>query len=219
MLDEIGAPLATGEDLGAASDVAEDAAGRMGRALDTFELKELLYASAESPDLGFDVADRCLACNNCTTVCPTCFCTTVEDVTDLTGDHTEPNRVWDSCFNADFSYIHGGTVRSSTKSRYRQWMTHKLGVLDRPVRHLGLRGLRSLHHLVPGRRSTSPRRRPPCAPRPLARRRSGERHADHRATTSPSTRSSRDSTDAHRPGGGLRGQHARPTGRVPVPRG
>ncbi len=26
----------------------------------------------------------------------------------------------------DFSYIHGGSVRSSGKSRYRQWMTHKL---------------------------------------------------------------------------------------------
>ena len=26
----------------------------------------------------------------------------------------------------DFSYVHGGSVRSSGKSRYRQWMTHKL---------------------------------------------------------------------------------------------
>ena len=63
---------------------------------------------------------------NCTMVCPTCFCTTVEDVSDLTGLEAERHRVWDSCFNADFSYIHGGTVRESTRSRYRQWMTHKL---------------------------------------------------------------------------------------------
>ena len=33
---------------------------------------------------------------------------------------------WDSCFTIDFSYVHGGSVRSSRKSRYRQWMTHKL---------------------------------------------------------------------------------------------
>jgi ferredoxin len=59
-------------------------------------------------------------------VCPTCFCTSVEDVADLTGDEAERHRVWDSCFNADFSYIHGGTVRESARSRYRQWMTHKL---------------------------------------------------------------------------------------------
>jgi ferredoxin len=50
----------------------------------------------------------------------------VEDVTDLTGDVASRVRVWDSCYSAEFSYIHGGTVRESTKSRYRQWMTHKL---------------------------------------------------------------------------------------------
>ena len=73
-----------------------------------------------------EVANRCLACANCTLACPTCFCTDVEDVTDLSGDHAERWRVWDSCFNLDFSYIHGGEVRRSVKSRYRQWMTHKL---------------------------------------------------------------------------------------------
>src|SRR4029453_2253215 len=35
-------------------------------------------------------------------------------------------RTWTSCFTLDFSYIHGGSVRRSAKSRYRQWMTHKL---------------------------------------------------------------------------------------------
>jgi len=126
VLDEIGAATATADDLGRAGHVAEVAAGRMGRSLDTYELKELLYANAESP-IWDAVADRCLSCTNCTAVCPTCFCTSVEDVTDLTGDVAERHRVWDSCFNSDFSYIHGGTVRASTKSRYRQWMTHKLG--------------------------------------------------------------------------------------------
>ena len=126
VLDEIGAATATDGDVGTAARVAEDAAGRMGRTLDTDGLKELLYASAESP-VWDDVATRCLSCTNCTAVCPTCFCTSVEDVTDLTGDVAGRNRVWDSCFNTDFSYIHGGTVRPSTRSRYRQWMTHKLG--------------------------------------------------------------------------------------------
>lgn len=72
------------------------------------------------------VADRCLSCANCTLACPTCFCSDVEDVNDLSGAHTERWRSWDSCFTGAFSYIHGGTVRRSTKSRYRQWMTHKL---------------------------------------------------------------------------------------------
>ena len=26
----------------------------------------------------------------------------------------------------EFSYIHGGSVRTEAKSRYRQWITHKL---------------------------------------------------------------------------------------------
>ncbi|WP_197538555.1 4Fe-4S dicluster domain-containing protein [Magnetospirillum gryphiswaldense] len=72
------------------------------------------------------VAARCLTCGNCTMVCPTCFCTTVEDVTDLKGDNAERWRKWDSCFTSDFSYIHGGAVRTETRSRYRQWITHKL---------------------------------------------------------------------------------------------
>lgn len=72
------------------------------------------------------VADRCLSCANCTMACPTCFCSTVEERTDLTGNHTERWRLWDSCFSIEFSYIHGGSLRRETKSRYRQWMTHKL---------------------------------------------------------------------------------------------
>jgi formate hydrogenlyase subunit 6/NADH:ubiquinone oxidoreductase subunit I len=99
---------------------------QMGRSLDTRDIKELLYNNYEHPRWD-DVAGRCLSCANCTMVCPTCFCTTVEDVTDLTGDHAERWRKWDSCFALAFSHLHGGSVRSTTRSRYRQWMTHKLG--------------------------------------------------------------------------------------------
>jgi Fe-S oxidoreductase len=59
-------------------------------------------------------------------VCPTCFCTTVQDHTDLANQVAVRERTWDSCFTLDFSYLHGGSVRRQTKSRYRQWMTHKL---------------------------------------------------------------------------------------------
>lgn len=105
--------------------VVENTAAQMGRYLDTSDIKNLLYRNYEHPRWD-DVARRCLTCANCTMVCPTCFCTTVEDTTDLTGDNAERWRKWDSCFNLDFSYIHGGSVRSSVQSRYRQWMTHKL---------------------------------------------------------------------------------------------
>jgi ferredoxin len=101
------------------------AATRMGRTLATDGLKERLYRSYESPRFE-QVAQRCLACANCTMVCPTCFCASVEDVTDLTGQAAERVRRWDSCFSLDFSYLHGGAVRQSVAARYRQWMLHKL---------------------------------------------------------------------------------------------
>ncbi len=104
--------------------VAQTAA-QMGRTLDTLDIKTLLYDNMEHPRWEA-VAQRCLSCGNCTMVCPTCFCTAVEDVTDLSGQQAERWRTWDSCFTMDFSYLHGGGVRSSTKSRYRQWLTHKL---------------------------------------------------------------------------------------------
>ncbi|MGB0747401.1 MAG: 4Fe-4S dicluster domain-containing protein [Magnetospiraceae bacterium] len=73
-----------------------------------------------------EVADRCLNCANCTMVCPTCFCSSTEDVTSLDGDIAERWKVWDSCFTVGFSYIHGGSLRRDAASRYRQWITHKL---------------------------------------------------------------------------------------------
>ncbi len=116
---------ATAVDLTAAAVVVTDATAAMGRHLRTDGLRDLLYASSESPHWD-DVAQRCLACTNCTLVCPTCFCTSVEDVSDLSGDIDERHRVWDSCFSMEYSRLHGGAVRTSTGARYRQWLTHKL---------------------------------------------------------------------------------------------
>jgi len=108
-----------------AREATERAAASMGRTLDTTDIRDLLMGNLEHPRWD-DVASRCLSCTNCTLVCPTCFCHTVEDRTDLAGQETDRDRVWDSCFSLDHSYIHGGSVRGTGRSRYRQWMTHKL---------------------------------------------------------------------------------------------
>jgi sulfhydrogenase subunit beta (sulfur reductase) len=113
------------EDKEAAARVVAEAADNMGRSLETNDLRDILYKATEHPQWD-DVAARCLSCANCTLVCPTCFCTTVEDHTDLYGQSAERIRRWDSCFTVDFSYIHGGSIRLSVRSRYRQWLTHKL---------------------------------------------------------------------------------------------
>ena len=125
LLARVGGRKAGPEDLERAAAASRRAEKQMKRRLETDGLREVLAASLESPRWE-ETAKRCLSCANCTMVCPTCFCTTVEDTTDLTGDRAERWRRWDSCFTMDFSYIHGGSIRRSAASRYRQWLTHKL---------------------------------------------------------------------------------------------
>ena len=117
---------ATSDDLAAAHGVTDEAANQMGRTLEAAGLPELLASNREAPRFE-EVAERCLTCGNCTAVCPTCFCTSVEDVNDLADGSAERWRVWDTCFSVDYSYIHGGSVRRSPSARYRQWLTHKFG--------------------------------------------------------------------------------------------
>jgi len=126
LLDGLATATDADADAAAADALLERTAAAMGRRLDTAGIQALLQASYEHPHWEA-VAQRCLSCANCTMVCPTCFCSTVEDVTDLSGEHAERWRRWDSCFTAEHSYLHGGSVRASIRSRYRQWLVHKLG--------------------------------------------------------------------------------------------
>jgi ferredoxin len=117
---------ATSDEMTAAATVTTRAAARMGRVMPVAsEVPQLLQRNLDHPRWD-EVADRCLTCGNCTMVCPTCFCTTFENVPALDGATSEHVRRWDSCFTMDFSYLHAGSVRASPRSRYRQWMTHKL---------------------------------------------------------------------------------------------
>ena len=96
----------------------------MERRMETEGLQQLLARNPENPRWD-EVAERCLACGNCTLVCPTCFCSTVYDATDLDGTVVR-ERSWASCFELAHSYLYSGPVRVSRRSLYRQWMTHKL---------------------------------------------------------------------------------------------
>lgn len=126
VLDALSTVDATDTEVAHASKRIDSAAASQTRRIDNAGIKELLYAKFD--DAHWDaVANRCLSCTNCTLVCPTCFCSGSKDVTDLLTTETARERHWDSCFQQDHSYIHGGSVRETTKSRYRQWMTHKLG--------------------------------------------------------------------------------------------
>ena len=122
--DRTGAPGAAEPDRRAAVAVTDGAAAAQHRRIDPGDLARL--ALAEESHGWADVAERCLSCTNCTLVCPTCFCSTVEDSSDLAGTTAERWRRWDSCFADGHSYIHGGPVRATVASRYRQWLLHKL---------------------------------------------------------------------------------------------
>ena len=130
---EVGEEIVSGLDSQAVSDedlrfremALANAEAEMGLSMDTDGLRDLLVHGFDNPRWE-DVAERCLTCGNCTMACPTCFCSTVTDSVSLDGVATR-TRAWDSCFSLEFSGLHGHPVRSSTKSRYRQWMTHKLG--------------------------------------------------------------------------------------------
>ncbi|MCB1748040.1 MAG: 4Fe-4S dicluster domain-containing protein [Gammaproteobacteria bacterium] len=126
LLERLGCGPAAADLASRAAAGIEHARTSMGRRLDTAGLPALLARSLDSPHWE-TVAERCLACANCTAVCPTCFCSSVEDTADLDGGLATRWRQWDSCFNPGFSYLHGGEVRRSTAARYRQWLTHKLG--------------------------------------------------------------------------------------------
>jgi sulfhydrogenase subunit beta (sulfur reductase) len=125
LISELKPRAATSDELQQAADARQNAVQQITRQLDTTNIRDLLLSNLNHPRWN-DVGARCLSCTNCTMVCPTCFCSSVSEVSDLTGDHVERQRQWDSCFNIDFSYMNGGVVRNSIPSRYRQWLTHKL---------------------------------------------------------------------------------------------
>ena len=140
----------------AADDEAEKVAvlGRtrasMGRELETDGIKELLYAAVESPRWD-EIATRCLSCTNCTLVCPTCYCHSVRDTSDLAMVEAEAVREWDSCFGLEHSYAARSSVRASTAVALPPVADAQACELGGPVRLLGLRRLRALRDVVPSR--------------------------------------------------------------------
>ncbi len=125
MLRGTGWKPASSFELGRAAQVIQRTERQIQKQFRTDDLPRLLYDNLEHPRWDH-VAARCLSCANCTLVCPTCFCSTVEDSSDLVCQQAERVRVWDSCFVQDFSHVHGGNIRPTIRSRYRQWLTHKL---------------------------------------------------------------------------------------------
>lgn len=125
IITELGLSVAPSAAASAIRTQLEATRAQIVRAMPQEHIKDDIYQSLTSSHWE-EVGARCLACANCTMVCPTCFCSTVIDTLEVTGEKATRTHTWDSCFHLDFSYLHGGSHRVSTASRYRQWFSHKL---------------------------------------------------------------------------------------------
>lgn len=125
MVRSLPGSIASAEQIDEAELTLQGPLHKISRRMETKDLKENLINQLDNPHWE-DIASRCLGCTNCTLVCPTCFCHSIEEVTDLSQDRIVRERQWDSCFNLAFSHSGAGSVRNDIQSRYRQWMTHKL---------------------------------------------------------------------------------------------
>ncbi len=125
LLDTLNLPPASPQQTAAARQQGQAAAASQTRSLPGRKLRDVLMSRLEHPQWD-EVATRCLACGNCTAVCPTCFCHAEMDEPALNGQASEHVRMWDSCFGESHGHLHGFNVRPDIKSRYRQWLTHKL---------------------------------------------------------------------------------------------
>jgi len=139
VLAELPVQPATAPDRDAAAARVARAARDMEGRFDPTDLHDLLMRNLEAKRWD-DVAERCLSCGNCTLVCPTCFCTHVEDASALDGSSAERTRVWDTCFSVQYAEVHGGNTRPTPRARYRQWLTHKLATWEDQFGSLGCVG-------------------------------------------------------------------------------
>jgi len=95
------------------------------------ELVKLFNNKAFESKVWDDLDKRCIACGNCTNVCPTCYCFDILDNINFdfnTGDRT---RRWDSCQVEPFAKVAGGENFRKTRGmrqRHRYFRKFKYSV-------------------------------------------------------------------------------------------
>jgi ferredoxin len=124
LLEGVELKRATADDIQGEQRLIDGVTARMHKRVESKAPAGLMYAGIDSA-VWDEVAQRCLSCGNCTMVCPTCFCNTTRDVTDLVDGSVTRVRLWDSCLSKEFTYSAGGNPRRERKARYRQFVMHK----------------------------------------------------------------------------------------------
>lgn len=107
---------------------------------DVGELSPLMSQAYDSP-LWDELAEVCLACGQCTLVCPTCFCFNVYDEVELNLQEGERWRRWDSCQLDEFARVAGGeNFREQQAARLRHRFMRKGRYLMEKYGELGCTG-------------------------------------------------------------------------------
>jgi len=79
-----------------------------------------LFDKSFNADVWRDLEERCLACGNCTNVCPTCYCFDIRDEIDLNLKGGTRYRLWYSCQLESFAKIAGDiNFRKGRSARQR----------------------------------------------------------------------------------------------------
>ncbi len=124
LLEGVEMKPASQQDLREELNLMQRVKGEMHKAIARRDPSDFMYGGSESR-VWDEVAQVCLGCGNCAMVCPTCFCNTIQDVTDMKDGSVTRQRVWDVCLSKKFTYSAGGNPRADRKARYRQFVMHK----------------------------------------------------------------------------------------------
>ncbi len=107
---------------------------------DVGELSPMMSQSYDSP-VWDQLGEICLACGQCTIVCPTCFCFNVYDEVELNLKDGERRRRWDSCQLDEFAEVAGGeNFRENQSARLRHRFMRKGRYLNEKYGELGCTG-------------------------------------------------------------------------------
>jgi len=73
------------------------------------------------------VSEKCLSCQRCTTMCPTCMCFDIYDKTNPDLETGTRERTWDSCHSKEFTRVAGDHYfRPDRVARFKHRIYHKV---------------------------------------------------------------------------------------------
>jgi sulfhydrogenase subunit beta (sulfur reductase) len=91
----------------------------------------MLFDKCFKSNLWNDLDKRCVACGNCTNVCPSCYCFDVIDEPNLDLITGRRYRMWDSCQSEPFATVAGGEnfrQKRGSRQRHRYYRKFKYPV-------------------------------------------------------------------------------------------